>query len=218
MRRFLGTLALAVVPMLALAAQPGSPAAGHKWAAGLVVGTSSFSGAAAGTGPEGEEITFVPYRPAITGLRVSRGGDGLRLGVSVQFGRPGLALRGVRPAGGDADQARVLIVGESLYHLWSFGAGASTRLFRLQGAASLRPSLGLELQRWSASGSPARLILGGEAGVGLEVPLTGSFVAEFTGALGFTPRSPFRQEDVPEETRLRSTWRRSIMGAVYWRF
>jgi len=50
------------------------------------------------------------------------------------------------------------------------------------------------------------------------VPLRGHLVAEFTGALGYTPRSPFRREDVPEEFRLRSTWRRSIMGGVGWRF
>ncbi|HEV8357672.1 MAG TPA: hypothetical protein VGQ17_13045 [Gemmatimonadales bacterium] len=218
MRRFFGTLAPAVVPMIALAAQQGPAAADHKWAVGLVVGTSSFSGAAVGTGPNGEDIRFVPHRPGITGLRFSRGGGGLRLAVSAQFGRPGLGLHGVPGAPGEADQGGVLIVEESVYRLWSFGAGASTRLLRFQGAASLRPSLGLELQRWSASGSPSRLILGGEAGMGLEVPLTGSFVAEFTGVLGFTPRSPFRQEDVPEATRLRSTWRRSIMGAVHWRF
>ena len=218
MRGVLMSLVLVAVPIVQPAAQQRSTSSDRRWAVGLLVGSSSFSGAAEATSDSGERITFAPYRPSMTGLRITRGGNRLRLAASVQFGRPGLAIRGAQGSLEDGIQAEILLVGQSVYHLWSFAAGASTRLVRLAGDASLRPSLGLELQRWSASGSPALLILGGEAGLGLEVPLTGPFVAELSGAVGFTPSSPFRREDVPEEFRLRSTWRRTVAAAVYWRF
>ena len=218
MRTILLGLALYVGTIHTSVAQRRPAAKEHRWAVGLLLGTTSFSGATDATGPDGEKLTFTPYRPAITGLRVSHGGNGLRLDASVQFGRPGLAFRGAQGSGAGAPDAGLLVVGESVYHLWTFGARATTELLRLEGAASLRPSLGLALERWSAPASPPRLIVGGEAGLGLEVPLKGPLVAEFTGALGYTPRSPFRREDVPEEFRLRSTWRKSIMGGVSWRF
>ena len=218
MRTILLGLALGVGAIHTSAAQRRPAPSERRWAIGLLLGTTAFSGATDATGPDGEKLTYTPYRPAITGLRVSHGGNGLRLGGSVQFGRPGLAFRGAPESGGSEGDAGLLVVGESVYHLWTFGARASTALLRLDGAASLRPSLGLVLERWSAPASPARVIAGGEAGLGLEVPLKGHLVAEFTGALGYTPRSPFRREDVPGEFRLRSTWRRSIMGGVGWRF
>jgi hypothetical protein len=218
MRTILLGLALGVGVSHAAAAQRPPVPSGYRWEVGLLLGTTSFSGATDATGPNGEKLTYLPYRPAITGLRVSYGGGGLRLDASVAFGRPGLAFRGAQESGGAGPGAGLLVVGESVYHLWTFGARASTALLRLDGAASLRPSLGLVLERWSAPASPPRLIAGGEAGLGLEVPLKGPLVAEFTGALGYTPRSPFRREDVPQEFRLTSTWRKSVMVTASWRF
>src|SRR6266545_3915293 len=212
MRTILAGLALGAAAILPLAAQERPPAREHRWAVGLVIGTTSFSGATEATGSEGERLTYSPYRPAITGFTITRGGSGLRLGVSGQFGRPGLAFRGAQGSDGGAPDAGLLVIGESVYHLWTFAARASARLVRLDGAASLRPSLGLLLEHWSAPDSRGRIIAGGEAGLGLEVPLKGRLAAELGGAVGYTPRSPFRREDVPEGFRLTSTWRRSITG------
>src|ERR1041384_6914081 len=218
MRTILLGLALGVGSIHTSLAQRRPAPKEHRWAVGLLLGTTSFSGATDATGPDGEKLTYTPYRPAITGLRVSHGGNGLRLDASVQFGRPGLAFRGTQGSGPGAPDVGLLVVGESVYHLWTFGARAPPALLRLEAPAPPRPSLGLLPERWSAPASPPRLIAGGEAGLGLEVPLKGPLQAEFTGALGYTPRSPFRREDVPEEFRLTSTWRRSGAGAVDLRF
>src|SRR5258706_1582431 len=204
MRTILAGLALGAAAILPLAAQERPPARAHRWAVGLVIGTSTFSGATRARGPEGEPLSYRPYRPAITGLSITRGGGGLRLGVSGQFGRPGLAFRGAQGSGGGAADAGLLVIGESVYHLWTFAARASARLVRLDGAASLRPSLGLVLERWSAPDSPGRVIAGGEAGLGLEVPLKGRLAPELGGAGGHTPRSPVRREGGPEGVRLTS--------------
>ena len=80
-----------------------------------------------------EVIRALAIRPGIAGIRVSRGRSGVRLEASVQFGRPGLGFRGVQGAGGEAVEAGLLIVGESVYRLWTFAARASTRLVRLEG-------------------------------------------------------------------------------------
>lgn len=219
MRGVLVSLMLTAVPIVLVTAQQGRTPSDHQWALGLIVGSSSFGRAAEATGDSGERFTAAPYRPFMTGLRLVRGGNGLRVAGSVQYGSAGIAFHGVQASGGDEGKSGLLIIGEDIYDLWSFSAEASTRLVRLEGAASIRPSVGLELQRWSASGSPSLIILGGEAGLGLEVPLNRTFVAEFSGIVGFTPHSAFRTEDLTSaEFRPRSTWRRSVMAAVYWRF
>ena len=218
MRGVLVSLVLSAVPIVEVTAQQSRTPSDHRWALGLIVGSSSFGRAAEATGDSGERFTAAPYRPFMTGLRLTRGGSGLRVAASAQYGSAGIAFRGTEAAGDNAVSG-LLIVGEDIYDLWTFSAGASTRLVRLEGAASIRPSLGLELQRWSASGSPSLMILGGEAGLGLEVPLNRTFVAEFSGTVGFTPHSAFRTEDLTSaEFRPTSTWRRSVMAAVYWRF
>jgi len=201
-----------------LAAQHAAAPAGGRWAIGVSVGTFGFSGATGGAGPTGEELSFTPYRPTMLGLVVSHGGDRFRLALSARYGEPALAIRGFPVTDEDEVTPGVMLVAENAYHLGSFMLAGSNRLLRLRGGPVLRPSLGVGAERWSSPGSPVRTIAGAQAGMAAEVGLTGALVATIEGELGFTPSSPFRRQDLPEGFTPRSTWRRSLAAAVYWRF
>ncbi len=187
-----------------------------RWALGLTLGVSSFRGVTEGTGPQGESVSFTPYRPTMWGIAAGYGITRLRVGVSARYGQAGLGIRGVPPSDGPA--GGVLVIAENAYHVAAFTAGVSTHLVRLYGGPALRPSLALGLERWTAPGTPARNIVGGQAGLAMEIALTRVFVASLEGELGFTPASPFFSADLPEGYRARSAWRRTLAAGLYWRF
>jgi hypothetical protein len=188
-----------------------------QWSLGLSVGVSSYSGVTEGIGPQGESVGFAPYRPTMWGIALTRGNERFRVGVTARYGQAGLGIRGVPPAE-EGPASGLLVIAENAYHVAAFTGGISTRLLRLRGGPALRPSLALNLERWTAPGTPARTIAGGQAGLALEVVLTGALVGSLEGEVGFTPASPFQAADLPEGYRLRSAWRRTLAGAVSWRF
>jgi len=201
-----------------LAAQHTAAPVRGRWAIGISVGTAAFSGATRGPGPAGEELSFTPYRPTMLGLVVAHGGNGFRLALSARYGEPALAIQGFPTTDEGEVTPGVMLVAENAYHLGSFTLAGSNRFLRLRGGPVLRPSLGVSVERWSVPGSPVRTIAGGQAGMAAEVALTGALVATIEAELGFTPSSPFRRQDLPEGFTPRSTWRRSLAAAVYWRF
>ena len=182
---------------------------------GLSVGTASFSGASRDDG-KSEGVRFIPYRPTSFGLLVAWGRDELRLEASARYGEPGLALRGVPLADGQASAGGVLIVSENAFRLASFTGGGSLRLLRLRGGPAIRAGAGLVLERWSSPGSAVRTLAGAQGGLAVEAALTPALAARADVELGFTPASPFRAGDLPEGFTPRSTWRRSLAVAVVW--
>jgi hypothetical protein len=211
MRSTLGMFVLLTAAAASAAAAQSTPSrTASAWRIGLSIGTSTFNGAARGAGDTGEELVFVPYRPTMTGVELARGGTGPRLLVSVKYGEPGLGFRGVPEDAEGSPTQGLLIIAEHAFKLTSFTASASIPMARLRGGPILRSSIGLTLERWTAPGTPARTVMGPEAAVALEVALTGGLNATINGALGFTPKSPFRLEDLPEGFSPRSTWRRSL--------
>jgi hypothetical protein len=186
-----------------------------QWALGLSVGVSSYSGVTEGTGPGGEADGFTPYRPTMWGIALTCGKERVRVGLTARYGQAGLGIRGVPPAE-EGTPSGLLVIAENAYHVGAHQA--STRLVRLRGGPSLRPSLALNVERWTAPGTPARTTAGGQAGLALEVVLTRALVGTLEGEVGFTPASPFRAADLPEGYRVRSAWRRTLAGGVYWRF
>jgi len=216
MRRILGWLGLLYWAVVSSMEAQANLALRGRWALGLSLGVSSFSGVTDGNGPEGEEASFTPYRPTMWGVAVARGGQGLRIGVAARYGEAGLGIRGV-PSEPGADQA-VLVIAENVYHVAVFTGGVSAHLLRLRGGPSLRPSLALGVERWAAPGTPPRVIAGVQAGLALEVILTRALVGSLEGELGFTPASPFHAADLPEGYRARSAWRRTLAAGIYWRF
>jgi len=217
MRRSLGWLGLFGWLAASTASAQSNLTLRGAWALGLSVGVSNFSGVTEGTGPHGEAVSFTPYRPTMWGIVASRGRQRLRGWVAARYGQAALGFRGVPPTEGEPTSG-VLVIAENAYHITTFTGGLSTRLLRLRGGPALRPSLALNLERWTAPGTPARTIAGGQAGLALEVILTRAFVAALEGELGFTPASPFHSEDLPVGYHLRSAWRRTLAAAVYWRF
>ncbi|NOT07662.1 MAG: hypothetical protein HOP28_05565 [Gemmatimonadales bacterium] len=216
----LALLILFLVPPM-VQAQPAPGGHQKKWLVGLSVGTFTFDGAAKGRSDTGEPLTFVPHRPTMSGLLIGFGGERSRLTLSVRTGQAGLRLRGVpsaEVAEAEAPAPGIVLIFEDAFALGEFTVSASRVLTRLKGGPALRPSLGVTLQRWSAPDMPARSVWGGQAGLGLEMQVIGSWVASFEVEAAYTSDSPFRRQDLPEGFAIRSTWRRSLAVAVGWRF
>jgi hypothetical protein len=213
MRAVLGSLLLGHLVVAAAGAQAITPKRDGAWRVSVTIGTSTFNGAAVSTGESGGNLVFRPYRPTMLGVGATWGRERLRLGLSAKYGQPGLGFRG-QPDAAEGNGAGVLIVVENAFHLASFTASAGTRIARLRGGPSLRSSLGLTLEHWSAPGTPTRKLLGPQAGLELEFALSGSVFASINGELGFMAGSPFQVEDLPEGFRLRSTWRRTLQAGL----
>ena len=201
----------------AVAAQTGPAAPRTPWSVGLSIGTSTFNGATTGLAETGERLEFTPYRPTMLGIAVTYGRERLRFGISARRGDAGIGLRGVPLSEGSPAAEGVLIIAEGAYTVATIAASASTCLGRLRGGPALRLSGGVNLERWTATGTSPRTILGPQAGLSLEIALSGAFTATLEGELGFTPKSPFKVRDLPEGFRERSTWRRTLMAGLSWR-
>ena len=198
-------------------AQPQAPAPRSPWSVALSIGTSTFNGATAGVAETGEGLEFTPYRPTMLGIAVTYGRERLRFGLSARRGDAGIGLRGVPLSEEGPAPVGVLIIAEGAYTVATIAATASTCLGRLRGGPALRSALGLSMERWTATGTSARVIFGPQAGLSLEIALSRAFTATLEGELGFTPKSPFKVDDLPEGFRERSTWRRTLMAGLSWR-
>jgi len=183
---------------------------------GVSIGTSVFSGAANGTGDRGEQLLFIPYRPTMFGVTIGCGGGALRLEFTAAVGEPGLAIRGAGVPE-EAGNEGLLLVIENAFRVRALSGGASTRLGRLRGGPLLRGVAAVLVERWTSPDTPARTVAGGQAGFAMEVELSGSLTARAEGTVGFTPASPFRQEDLPSGFQQRGTWRRSLGVGVSWK-
>lgn len=217
MRRSIGWLLLTQAAMSGMATAQAAPTGRSPWTLAVAVGTSTFNGATSGIGDAGEEVTFAPYRPTMLGIAVGYGRDRIRLGLTARNGDAGIGFRGVPLTEDEEPLPGFLIIAEGAYSLTSLSASLSSRIARLSGGPALRAALGLTLERWNAKGEPARVLLGPQAGLGLEIALGRALSATIDGELGFTPKSPFKQQDLPEGFRERSTWRRTLMAGLSWR-
>jgi hypothetical protein len=207
-------LALGILP--SSAAQTPETAEPVRLSLGVSIGTSVFSGAARGIGDGGEQLLFLPYRPTIFGVGIGYGGNALRLEGTAGVGAAGLAIRGAEAPDEMGNQG-LLIVIENAFRVRAFSGGASVRLGRLRGGPVLRASGAALVESWTSPGTPARTVVGIQAGLAMEVELTRSLAARAEGTLGFSPASPFRQRDLPEGFRQSGTWRRSLGVGVSWR-
>lgn len=201
----------------ARAQAPETPVRGH-WALGVSVGTWSFGTASKGTDSQGDPLWFMPYRPTMWGFGAQYGGEGLRLGVTVRYGRSGLGAQGEQLSENGERSNGPLLVFDDAYRLVAWTATVSDRIARIYGGPSLRGTLGLGIERWSSPGESGRTIVGAQGGLGLEVPLSRIWVATVAGEVGFTPASPFRLSHLPNGFRTQSTWRRALTATVEWRF
>lgn len=212
-----GILTGTAILLLAQSAIGSAQSEGKAIRVGLSVGATSFGGAATPLEARDDHLEAMPFRPTMWGLSASYGAAGLRLGVAAAYGEPGLALRGHPATGpGQAGEA-LLLVADNAFRLVSLSATLSIRIKRFPAGTSLRPSLGLLLERWSTPGAVAQTILGGQTGLTVEVPITRSLAGTLTGEVGYTPESPFHDSVVPEGFKPRDTWRRTLAGGVAFR-
>jgi len=194
-----------------------NPGESHgRWAVGISRSVSSLSPGSVGPSEDGVEIAWAPDRPSLWGLAAGYG-TRMRVSITARFGKAGLGARGETSEETGAS-GRVLIVSEGVYDVLTVGVTFSRHVLRLRGGPALRSSLGAGIESWSALGESPRTIAGLQGGLALEVAIVGPFLAALEGELGFTPASPFKREEMPANYRLRSTWRRTLGGAIYWRF
>ncbi len=181
---------------------------------GISIGSSSFSGATETIEARSDNLRAMPYLPTMWGITLSYGATGLRGGIAVAYGQPVLSLRGNPGATPDESGNALRIIADNAFKLSAFSASLSVPIKRFPAGPSLRPSLGVLLERWASPGAPTQTIAGAQAGLALEIPLTKSLSVTLSADAGFTPGSPFLDEIVPEGFRTRSTWRRTLAGGV----
>jgi hypothetical protein len=202
--------ALAFIPVTAAGAQSGQ----SSLRAGLSVATIAFRGATEPVEDRSDNLTALPFRPTMWGITLAYGAAGMRVRLTAAYGQPGLMLRGNPAATPDEAGEALLIIADNVFKLSAGSATISIPVKQFSAGPSLRPSLGLLLERWSSPGAQAQTIVGGQAGLLLEVPLTRSLSGSVTGDVGYTPSSPFKEEGVPQGFKTRSTWRRTLSGGV----
>ena len=201
---------LAGLGATSLAAQERAPVARGPWSIGISRGVSTLSAGSVGETEDGVELRWAPYRPQLWGITAGYGREQWRVQLSARFGRAGLGAR--------SEAVGALIVTEDAYQVLTAAVAVSTRLVRLRDGPVLRPSLGIEIESWTAVDEPSRTIAGVQGGLAIETRLVGPILAALEGELGYTPNSPFAPGQMPEHYRLCGTWRRTLAGSVSWRF
>lgn len=197
------------------AAQTSGAAGRVRLSLGVSIGTSAYSGAAREIDDGGEQLLFIPYRPTMFGVGIGYGGNALRFEGTARVGAAGLAIRGAEPPDEIGNQG-LLIVIENAFRVRAFSGGVSVRLGRLRGGPVLRASGAALVEQWTSADAPARTVVGGQAGLAMEVVLSRRLAARAEGILGFTPASPFRQQDLPQGFRQSGTWRKSLLAGLSW--
>ena len=177
-------------------------------ALGLSVGTSTFTGATGSVTP-GQDLVFVPYRPTLYGIHASAGRT-LRIEIGAQYGEPGLAIRGDPELAQGED---FLVVAENAFKVTALSGSVSVPLLRLRGGPVLRGGAGAFVEHWSSPDAEGRNLLGGLAGLSLEIGLTRAFDARIDAGLGLSG-SPFRRSDLPDDFTPKTTLRRNLSVGV----
>jgi hypothetical protein len=127
----------------------------------------------------------------------------------------GLRLRG---APDPDNEAGVVILSEDVFRLTTMALAGSAPVARLRGGPVLRLGGGVGLEWWAAENTPTRRILMVEGIACLEAAIAGPLVAQLAAGLGYSPASPFRTTDLPEEFSARAMWRKEITVGIGVRF
>lgn len=215
MRAWMVAGPLAVAPMAGALAQSAQPLEIRRWSIGLTLGDIRYHGGTRDAPLEEGVIRFTPYRPTPIGVRTELGGSGLRIGIGLEYAKPGLAGSGAADPGGPA---RGTIVLERLLTTYTVTPTVSIGLARLKGGGQLRPGVGVLLEHWELPGAPGRNRVGIIGTLALELGLFGSWVGSVAGSYGVTPASPLTPDDLPERYEPAALWRRGLTGAVAYRF
>ena len=176
-----------------------------QWSAAVQLGSDRFWGGS--TDNTEERRSFLPYRPTTFGVAVHRRGRRIGVGLRLGYSQASLGLEG----------NAAVVAAKGAFTIYSVAPEISFRLATLGAGNSVLLLAGPLLELWDIIDEGTRARLGGHGGVALLVPLGGRFSAMMSGRLAIVP-SPFDEGELPDEFELQTLWRRSLAGAVEYRF
>jgi hypothetical protein len=194
--------------VLAILSLFGGPPLWGQWRLGLEVGAARFWGGSIDT--QGENASFVPYRPTTFGIGLERQTGKYGFGLQVHYAEAGLALVG----------PELSVAAEGAFTILSLSPEAVLRIATLGHGNELRIHAGPLLEIWDVIDLDSRTRVGAQASVSLDVPLGGRFRGAALAGGAVTP-SPYEEGELDQEGsglnfNLRTLWRRSFaLGLLY---
>jgi len=182
----------------------GCSIASAQWRVGIEAGADRFWGGSLET--SSDHRSFRPYRPTIFGIGVERRDNKLAIGLQVHYSESSLALEGK-----DA-----VVAVDGVFQTVGFSPEAAYRLARIGGDNELRVHVGPLVEVWSIIDEEARVRLGGQAALSLDVPLGGKLNGSFLAGAAAVP-SPFNEDELDDGYELRALWRRRFAVGLEYR-
>jgi hypothetical protein len=178
--------------------------ASAQWALSAEVGAARFWGASAEIGGNGP--SFRPYRPTVFGVGLERRGARLGWGIRLQHAGASLALEGKDALAAVKGVLDVYgIAPELTLLLKTFGNGVRLRL-----------NGGPLVEFWDLGTDQSHAGVGAQVGIGLQLPLSGRFLAGMTASGAVSP-SPFDPADLGPGYEPRTLWRRGLSASLQYR-
>lgn len=177
-----------------------------QWRVGLELGVERIPVMARDTEDPDEIIRMRPTAGWPVALRVSRGGDRLRAGFSIQRSAPGFEI----------DGPGLTVAMRPAFRVLSLTPELSGRLARVGIHGALRAHLGAPVERWSFVGAtdPARWRAGVSTGLTLELPVGTTTSARLGGTVGTVFRNPLAATEMGDGYNPTRVWRRSLRIGV----
>lgn len=178
----------------------------RPWSITVEVGLARFGGTSVDTTGFPGDPQLLPASPTSYGARVAREVGRVRLGLGYARLKSGLSIR---------SSDLIIVTREATLTLDEFTPEIGVRLVRLGTGVEVWLSAGPTLDLWSFTAESSRFLVGGQAGVTLEAPLGGAWVASLRAG-GTISGSVIPVEDLPVEFLQRPTRRGAVgVGLTY---
>jgi hypothetical protein len=195
--------------VLVLLLASGSSSLSAQWFLGLEVGASRFWGGSADR--EGNNTSFVPYRPTTFGLGLERQSGKYGFGVKAHYAESSLALVG----------AELLLASEGVFTTLSVSPEVVAGIATVGPGNQLRIHAGPLFEVWDLVDLDSRTRMGAQASISLDVPLGGRFRGAVAAGAAVIP-SPYNEGELDAgggapTYDLRALWRRSFRVSLHYR-
>lgn len=155
-----------------------------NWGVGVEVGLTRFWGGSRST--DSAALSGRPYRPTTVGLRIDRRMGEARIALGLQYASSGFAI----------EAADAAYVSKGSFTWLEATPEIDLRLGTIGPIAELRLFGGPKFDVWTVAGESARVRLGGQAGLAVELPL-GRRVSSTLRLRGGLGGSVFDPDEVP---------------------
>lgn len=178
------------------------PCAAAQWGIGLELAVERVPLLARDAEDPDEILRMRPTQMWPLGLRVGRGGDGIRVSLGAQRISSGIEI----------DGPELTVALRPAFRVLSLSPEVSGRLARLAQHGALRAHVGVPVERWSFVGvtDPPRWRAGLSTGLTLELPLGTTTMARVGGSIGTIFRNPIEATEMADGYNLTRMWRRSL--------